>query len=353
MSKTEELQPSEAGGGSFKRARTAWDVDVSLEKLVSWDVLEQFMQDIPSESSVAEHGLGDSLLGAMGRGAIDGTPNSSSHFQAVSQLGPGPGAGDGPESTHSLGSCWHRPGSGLSVQSLGQSWSADFQTALPSNCEQETATSGASVEQEAGIAAGGDGGRQVHKQRFVWTAELHRCFEAAVNTLGIDHAKPQAISQLMNCEGDGAPTRQNIKSHLQKYRLLMSKRGKAGGGSMTMTPSASCASLVDQDEPVEEGVDACDPLHVKSEPHAGARLGWDAASVTAEQEKRVDALAIYAAESSAAEGGITMRGQEECAEENEVTPQSFGLLSLCPCSSALSHLLPPDRAQPTEPLILF
>ena len=34
----------------------------------------------------------------------------------------------------------------------------------------------------------------------------------------------------MNCEGEGAPTRQNIKSHLQKYRLLMQKRAKQGGG---------------------------------------------------------------------------------------------------------------------------
>ena len=34
-------------------------------------------------------------------------------------------------------------------------------------------------------------GRSVHKQRFVWTQELHCRFEAAVNTLGIDLAKPQ------------------------------------------------------------------------------------------------------------------------------------------------------------------
>ena len=58
---------------------------------------------------------------------------------------------------------------------------------------------------------GGGAGRPNQKQRFVWTAELHHRFEAAVNTLGIDHAKPQAISQLMDCEGEGAPTRQNIK----------------------------------------------------------------------------------------------------------------------------------------------
>ena len=86
----------------------------------------------------------------------------------------------------------------------------------------------------------------------MWTAELHHRFEAAVNTLGIDHAKPQAISQLMNCEGEGAPTRQNIKSHLQKYRLLMQKRARqqatnqgvgAGGAAGAADGAAGGASL--------------------------------------------------------------------------------------------------------------
>ena len=67
------------------------------------------------------------------------------------------------------------------------------------------ATGGAESPAAAGSSSA-EGGRQVHKQRFVWTAELHRRFETAVNTLGIDHAKPQAISQMMKCEGEGAPT---------------------------------------------------------------------------------------------------------------------------------------------------
>lgn len=317
---------------------------MSLDELASWDVLEQFMQDIPPEASIAEHGLGDSLLGATGRGTVDGTPSSCSHFQAASQLGPGLGAGAGSEPKHSLGSGsgWHQPGSGMSVPSLGQSWSADFQTGMLSNGEQESATSGAPVEQETGSAAGLEGGRQMHKQRFVWTTELHRCFESAVTTLGIDHAKPQAISQLMNCEGDGAPTRQNIKSHLQKYRLLMQKRGKAGGGSMTMTPSASCASLMDQDEPAaEDGVDASDPSTIQSEPViAGSRLGRDAVSPTAKQKEGVGAGAISAAESSAAEGGNALSGQEEGDRNKQVTSQPFGL-ARTPCPSALYHVLPP------------
>jgi len=63
------------------------------------------------------------------------------------------------------------------------------------------------------------------KLRFVWSSEMHSRFEAAVHKLGVLHAKPQSIRQLMGCEGEeAAPTRQNIKSHLQKYRLLLHKQ---------------------------------------------------------------------------------------------------------------------------------
>ena len=64
--------------------------------------------------------------------------------------------------------------------------------------------------------------------RFTWSAELHMQFEAAVAELGVDRATPQAIARLMGCvDGDGGPTRQNIKSHLQKYRLAIRKREEA------------------------------------------------------------------------------------------------------------------------------
>ena len=91
------------------------------------------------------------------------------------------------------------------------------------------------------------------KTRFVWSAELHARFEEAVAKLGIDRAKPQAISLLMGVEGDNAPTRQNIKSHLQKYRLLLKKRAAqaandsgsgsgAGRPTMKMRSATKCAS---------------------------------------------------------------------------------------------------------------
>ena len=77
--------------------------------------------------------------------------------------------------------------------------------------------------------ADGEGAMQ-QKQRFVWSPELHKRFEAAVGQLGIEAAKPQAISQLMGLPGENAPTRQNIKSHLQKYRLLMKKKAAVAEG---------------------------------------------------------------------------------------------------------------------------
>ena len=67
------------------------------------------------------------------------------------------------------------------------------------------------------------------KQRFVWTPDLHHRFEIAVHKLGVANAKPQAIQQLMGSDDDGRiPTRQNIKSHLQKYRLRTGHRSESG-----------------------------------------------------------------------------------------------------------------------------
>jgi SHAQKYF class myb-like DNA-binding protein len=49
---------------------------------------------------------------------------------------------------------------------------------------------------------------------------LHQRFEEAVRQLGLASAKPQAIWQLMDCGSESdAPTRKNVKSHWQKYRV--------------------------------------------------------------------------------------------------------------------------------------
>ncbi|KAE8706183.1 Two-component response regulator ARR1 [Hibiscus syriacus] len=56
------------------------------------------------------------------------------------------------------------------------------------------------------------------KPRVVWSIELHQQFVAAVNQLGIDKAVPKKILELMNVPG---LTRENVASHLQKYRLYL------------------------------------------------------------------------------------------------------------------------------------
>lgn len=63
-------------------------------------------------------------------------------------------------------------------------------------------------------------GASAKKARVVWSVEMHQQFVQAVNTLGIDKAVPKRILDLMNVEG---LTRENVASHLQKYRLYLKR----------------------------------------------------------------------------------------------------------------------------------
>ncbi|XP_057861318.1 two-component response regulator ORR21 [Cryptomeria japonica] len=58
------------------------------------------------------------------------------------------------------------------------------------------------------------------KPRVVWSVELHQQFVSAVNQLGIDKAVPKRILELMSVQG---LTRENVASHLQKYRLYLKR----------------------------------------------------------------------------------------------------------------------------------
>lgn len=62
---------------------------------------------------------------------------------------------------------------------------------------------------------------RAHKRpRLVWTPQLHKRFVDVVAHLGIKNAVPKTIMQLMNVEG---LTRENVASHLQKYRLYLKR----------------------------------------------------------------------------------------------------------------------------------
>ena len=90
------------------------------------------------------------------------------------------------------------------------------------------------VDSSTDLGSGGGGGggeepaRTLKRPRLVWTPQLHKRFVDAVAHIGIKNAVPKTIMQLMSVEG---LTRENVASHLQKYRLYL-KRMQSGGGNV-------------------------------------------------------------------------------------------------------------------------
>ncbi|KAF1865873.1 hypothetical protein Lal_00021102 [Lupinus albus] len=58
------------------------------------------------------------------------------------------------------------------------------------------------------------------KPRLAWSVELHRKFVHVVNLLGIENVVPRKIVALMN---DERLTKENVASHLQKYKLFLKR----------------------------------------------------------------------------------------------------------------------------------
>ncbi|KAK9057764.1 hypothetical protein SSX86_022602 [Deinandra increscens subsp. villosa] len=73
--------------------------------------------------------------------------------------------------------------------------------------------------------------RTLKRPRLVWTPQLHKRFVDAVAHLGIKNAVPKTIMQLMGVDG---LTRENVASHLQKYRLYLKRmQGVSSGGHVS------------------------------------------------------------------------------------------------------------------------
>lgn len=85
-----------------------------------------------------------------------------------------------------------------------------------SDVELEDADSGACLENSSEEPSA----RTLKRPRLVWTPQLHKKFVDAVAQLGIKNAVPKTIMQLMNV---GGLTRENVASHLQKYRLYLKR----------------------------------------------------------------------------------------------------------------------------------
>ncbi|KAG8074107.1 hypothetical protein GUJ93_ZPchr0006g43114 [Zizania palustris] len=87
----------------------------------------------------------------------------------------------------------------------------------------------------------GDPSSTSKKPRVVWSVELHQQFVNAVNHLGIDKAVPKKILELMNVPG---LTRENVASHLQKFRLYLKRIAQHHAGIVNpFCPPGSSAKV--------------------------------------------------------------------------------------------------------------
>lgn len=83
-----------------------------------------------------------------------------------------------------------------------------------------------------------DSSKTLKRHRLVWTPQLHKRFVEVVTHLGLKNAVPKTIMQLMNVEG---LTRENVASHLQKYRLYL-KRMHGSSSSFDAGPCNSSSN---------------------------------------------------------------------------------------------------------------
>ncbi|GAB4832719.1 hypothetical protein Ancab_006737 [Ancistrocladus abbreviatus] len=80
------------------------------------------------------------------------------------------------------------------------------------------------------------------KQRVVWSKELHGKFVDAFSQLGPEKAFPKKILDLMNVEG---LTRENVASHLQKYRLFLKRLHAPSNQSTSMATALGGRDYLD------------------------------------------------------------------------------------------------------------
>ncbi|XWS57180.1 hypothetical protein CRYUN_Cryun09bG0151200 [Craigia yunnanensis] len=109
-------------------------------------------------------------------------------------------------------------------------------------------------------AAGDEPARTLKRPRLVWTPQLHKRFVDAVAHLGIKNAVPKTIMQLMSVDG---LTRENVASHLQKYRLYLKRMqglSGGGGGGSGANGGAGAAGLGATSDPATDHLFASSPV---------------------------------------------------------------------------------------------
>ncbi|TYI51702.1 hypothetical protein E1A91_D12G194300v1 [Gossypium mustelinum] len=103
------------------------------------------------------------------------------------------------------------------VEMSGQSAVGKTNGSATSTCTTESGSRGGEANNANKSKTEEKGGQASRKQRRCWSPELHRLFLHALQQLGGSHvATPKQIRELMKVDG---LTNDEVKSHLQKYRL--------------------------------------------------------------------------------------------------------------------------------------
>ena len=98
--------------------------------------------------------------------------------------------------------------------------------AMPPSSPQQPAPASRLCDGADG-AEDGDEAHAIKRPRLIWTKALHKRFLESVDKCGgLDHALPKAIMVHMDVSG---LTRENVASHLQKYRMRLKKTEDHGG----------------------------------------------------------------------------------------------------------------------------
>ncbi|CAN1196484.1 Two-component response regulator ARR1 [Linum perenne] len=77
------------------------------------------------------------------------------------------------------------------------------------------------------------------KKRMIWTDDLHEKFLRAINYLCPSNVVPTKILECMQKMGVEGITRENVASHLQKYRMQLRKQEEHEHESLLLRPSSS------------------------------------------------------------------------------------------------------------------
>ncbi|XP_042408123.1 two-component response regulator ARR2-like isoform X1 [Zingiber officinale] len=112
------------------------------------------------------------------------------------------------------------------------------------------------------------------KSRVVWSVDLHQKFVNAVHHLGVDKAVPKKILELMSVAG---LTRENVASHLQKYRLYLRRvsmpqyQGRLDSFASCQDSSYGPVGLIDSFNVHGLAVSTQIPLQNRTSIHPGPR----------------------------------------------------------------------------------